>query len=626
MHRRLHNLKWMLYKTGGANALGAGVCKFGRYTAMKQILVELDRDADNVLQMEEIRKAWDTGRYRSLLIHVYSGQDIDVLVTQVAKNIQRLFPKALIAGTMSAGEIKDGRMMRQGLLVAAILFETTDVRILRYDKVSGNEEAIGRRICADLNAIDEIQAAEMLFPGTEVDTRPLFEEVSKCDPHIKIFGGYSGGHMLNAPVHYIFDESGVMYDSIFVTAFAGADFHVDVDKLIGWEALGLPFTVTKAEGNRLIELDGRPAAEVYEGFLQIDRSQHNNAEEGYTFPLMTEYKGEKWLRSTIHIEEDGSLNLHGYVMEGTSIQLSFGNPLTIVGLVNERLQKVRAFHPEVIRLYSCIVRKAFWGSYVDMEMQPFENYGSTAGFHSWGEVIRNEDTGEVVEHNVTLLSVLMREGPIPEGEVLPEVQVDDSVLRGPGAQLRRLTSMVAATMGALQEAHNDLQLLNMRLVEMAERDALTHLYARGKTEEIIQGALTDSAETDCPVTLVMLDVDHFKQVNDRYGHHIGDLVLQGLAHHLVEAVKDCDGGAAGRWGGEEFFLVFPNTESAEGLKRAEALRKGVEADRFCEVGKVTISLGVITVQGVSDPLRIFSQVDDALYRAKKSGRNRTEQA
>ena len=52
----------------------------------------------------------------------------------------------------------------------------------------------------------------------------------------------------------------------------------------------------------------------------------------------------------------------------------------------------------------------------------------------------------------------------------------------------------------------------------------------------------------------------------------------------------------------------------------------MEADRFCEVGKVTISLGVITVQGVSDPLRIFSQVDDALYRAKKSGRNRTEQA
>jgi hypothetical protein len=279
--------------------------------------------------------------------------------------------------------------------------------------------------------------------------------------------------------------------------------------------------VTKADGNRLIELDGRPASKIYERFLQIDRSQHDNAEEGYTFPLMAKHNGEEWLRSAIHIEEDGSLDLHGFVEEGTSIQLSYGNPLSIVNKVNERLNIVRMFRPQVIWLYSCIVRKAFWDNFVDMEMEPFQSLASTAGIHSWGEVIRSEKTGEVVEHNVTLLTVAMREGPAEENVPLPEVRVDDSVLRGPAAQLRRMTSMVRTIMGELQKAHNDLQAMNEKLTEMAERDALTGLFSRGKTEEIIGQVMEGSADSKKPYSLIMVDVDHFKQVNDRYGHHIG---------------------------------------------------------------------------------------------------------
>jgi diguanylate cyclase (GGDEF)-like protein len=230
----------------------------------------------------------------------------------------------------------------------------------------------------------------------------------------------------------------------------------------------------------------------------------------------------------------------------------------------------------------------------------------------------------VVEHNVTLLSIALREGDAP-AEELPVVRVDDTVLEGQAALLRRLTSLVYTTMGELQKAQNHLRQLNEKLTVMAERDALTGVYNRGKIEDLICHALDSSRDHGTPVSLIMVDVDHFKQVNDVYGHHIGDVVLQGIAR-LIQSVGDTSSGCAGRWGGEEFFLLLPDTGEQEAMMAAEHLRLSVAKRPFPEVGNVTISLGVITVEGEMDRKWVFSRVDDALYQAKEGGRNRTVQA
>lgn len=262
-----------------------------------------------------------------------------------------------------------------------------------------------------------------------------------------------------------------------------------MDKTVGWEALGFPFKVTKAAGNHLIELNGRPAAEVYEKFLQIDRKVHNNAEESFEFPLLGRQNGDDRLRSTVHIEEDGSVFLHGFVTNGMDIYLSYGNPSNIVEKANERLEALRRFKPQAILLYSCVVRKTFWEDFVDMEMIPFQKIAPSAGFHTWGEIMRVPETGELAEHNITLLSIAMREGEAPAQD-LPVIRVDDSVLKGQASLLKRLTKLVYATMEELQKAHNRPEELNSRLTVMVETDYLTGLYNRGKIEERIRKALT----------------------------------------------------------------------------------------------------------------------------------------
>ena len=583
---------------------------------MKQILAELNHQGTLAQQIASIRAEWESGCYQTLLLHVYSGLSDEAHTAQVARELLDCVPDALVVGTMSAGEILDGKLMAQGVLISAMLFEETQVQVLRYDQVRGREAELGRTIRETLDADSSLRGAELLLPGTALNTRVFFQELSQCREDIILWGGYSGGHALNSPDHFIFDHTGVMYNSILLTTFSGENFHIDIDKIVGWEPLGLPFHVTRAEGNKLIELDGRPASEVYEKFLHIDRKGHNNAEESYAFPLLARYHGEERLRSTIHIEEDGSLNLHGHVIEGMDIYLSYGNPARIVRMVNERLEAIRRFAPQAILLYSCVVRKEFWGPLVNMEMEPFADLCTAGGFHTWGEVCRNMDSGEVVEHNVTLLTIALREGDASNREE-PAVQVNETVLVGQAALLRRLTSLIYTTMGELHKAHEDLRILNTKLTRMAQRDALTGLYNRGTIESHIDDAL-NSGKT---VSLVMLDVDHFKQVNDVYGHHTGDLVLQDVAHFLGDAAQAL-GGEAGRWGGEEFFLLLPDMEEAAAVKAAEQLRIKVAEHPFPDVNHLTVSLGVITVQGEVDRRAVFNKVDDALYQAKKGGRNR----
>ena len=477
--------------------------------------------------------------------------------------------------------------------------------------VRGREAEVGVEVRAYLDAIPELKGAELLFPGTETDTQQMFAEISRCRGDIAIFGGYPGGHKLNTQEHFIFDADGAMYDAMLVITYAGKDLHLDVDKSIGWNTLGMPFKVTKAEGKHLIELDGRPAAEVYEKFIQIDRKKHNNAEDAFEFPLLARDAGEDRLRSTVHIEEDGSVWLHGFVTEGMDIHLTYGDPTHIVETVNQRLDALRRFKPQAVLLYSCVVRKTFWEDFVDMEMEPFGRMCPTCGFHTWGEVMRNMKTGVLGENNITMLSIGMREGE-PSAEDLPELRINDTVLQGQASVLKRLTRLVYATMDELQKAQGQLKY-------MAERDALTGIYNRGKTEALINEALEAPGR---PVSLVMADIDYFKAVNDTYGHDVGDAVLRDIAALFTRAIEGREGALAGRWGGEEFFVVLPGMAEDEAMDFAERLRITVSAHDLAGAGHLTISQGVVTARGGEDRKWVYKQVDDALYRAKEMGRDR----
>jgi diguanylate cyclase (GGDEF)-like protein/PAS domain S-box-containing protein len=155
---------------------------------------------------------------------------------------------------------------------------------------------------------------------------------------------------------------------------------------------------------------------------------------------------------------------------------------------------------------------------------------------------------------------------------------------------------------------------------IAEMDSLTEIYNRRKIDSCLQQEYERSKRYGSLFSVLMIDVDYFKNVNDKYGHFVGDKVLHRLAILLNENTRTVD--EVGRWGGEEFLVVCPETGLKDAVTVAENLRKAVELHEFPEVGHITISIGIEVFKPEQGLKQTLEQADYYLYQAKKQGRNR----
>ncbi len=163
--------------------------------------------------------------------------------------------------------------------------------------------------------------------------------------------------------------------------------------------------------------------------------------------------------------------------------------------------------------------------------------------------------------------------------------------------------------------------LNRQLRRQAVTDGLTGLYNHRYIYGAVDKYISRYSETHSPFCVLLMDIDFFKKVNDTYGHPVGDLVLRTVADSFRSSLPgSC---VSGRYGGEEFLVIFPDTEIDEGLKHAEALRKHIENTEYSQYPdlKVTISGGIAQYRE-GDAGVLIKEADELLYSSKKNGRNR----
>lgn len=191
---------------------------------------------------------------------------------------------------------------------------------------------------------------------------------------------------------------------------------------------------------------------------------------------------------------------------------------------------------------------------------------------------------------------------------------------------------LAVLLGHLNGLRERLEVQHVELTEALERirrlathDELTGLPNRRALLQALQAAATRQTRLRGPVALVMIDLDHFKAINDRWGHRAGDTVLRGFAERAQATLRGID--TLGRWGGEEFLLLLPDTTLAQAQACVERLREHLQRTPLDEVADGLIlgfSAGVTAVQGPADLDAAIERADRAMYRAKADGRGRSE--
>ncbi len=180
----------------------------------------------------------------------------------------------------------------------------------------------------------------------------------------------------------------------------------------------------------------------------------------------------------------------------------------------------------------------------------------------------------------------------------------------------------------LKNANQGLRDMLSRVEIMAITDAMTGIFNRRRFEPILDLEYKKAIRYELPLSCMMIDIDHFKIVNDTYGHAVGDSVIKDAALIIQQSIRSVD--TACRWGGEEFAVLTPVTDKTNAVHPAQKILQAISNHTFQNIGsnKVTVSIGIADVSGadIDTATKLVNMADRAMYEAKRKGRNRIEVA
>lgn len=585
---------------------------------MRQIQFEYTDDASLRIELNRIDKWRDTHKVSHLLFHVFSDNLEEDKIRNVTSLIEFTLPDALYAGCTTSGNVMDGRLNKSHITITCTIFEEpgSKVSVIQMPLTEETEPKVSDALHEMVKARPWVKAIELLVTIRGLSMTKFCEDLSSIDESIKIFGGGSFSDNLNETSSFVYSSGSNCSDhAVVFILMGGEDLHVYSEWVTGWKPLGRKLKITSSDHALLKELDGKPAYDTYYKYLKIandDKFFLHTLE----FPFMYKHNGIDILRAPTACMPDGSLVMTADIDEGVETYMAYGDPWTILEMVNATGKRLTEFEPQAIFLYSCAARRAFWGDEgCDRETSPFQGIASTSGFYTSGEFMR---TGkDLNQHNVTLLVTGLREGP--ESGSRRTFRIKDHTLDGQASLVNRLANFVQAATEELEETI-------VKLEKSSITDGLTGLYNRTEIQHRITAANTgysnDPGKVPVP-SLIMLDIDDFKKVNDTFGHHEGDIVLKRLSSIMKDKCNAKDPAISiGRWGGEEFMILIPKTVEGGTKSLADDLRRTFEEEVFEVSGTHTISVGVTYAIAGEHVDVLCQRADSALYEAKRTGKNR----
>lgn len=559
-----------------------------------------------------------------VLFHIYNDTAQRAKTNDLTAILRELMPQASFVGCSTSGNICNGTLVNGELPnITAIcsVFENkeTMVEVHQFPLDRNNRVETAQAFIKLVEERPWVKAVELVTTLVDVGMSDFCDDLSMVRDDIEIFGGAAlSSETINmwAGLPYVFSSAGTTDNhGIVFVLYGGEGVHVCTQTIFGWKPLGRTLTITSSEGPVLKELDGEPAFARFHHYLSLE-DDDQFSKNSIIFPIAVQHEGRMVIKAPVKVGENGEITLTSDLARyHKKCRIAYGDPGTILRSIKESARNIQEFDPQGILAYSCAARRMYWGDEnISRETLPLQGIAQTAGFYTGGEFSR--DRGKLLHHNVTLVVAAMREGEksdTPKGEIV----INETEFTRQMGIVNSLAALVGVTSAELEDAYFKMQI-------MAKTDGLTGLCNRREIQDRIQKSI-DECESDPDIELpsiIMLDIDDFKSVNDSYGHKAGDEVLKELGSLLRTVIDDAQRGSSGRWGGEEFMLLLPRTSVDQARLIAQLIRNSFAEKHFEQSGNHTVSIGVAQAMSGESLDLLCQRADKALYAAKRNGKNR----
>ncbi len=566
---------------------------------------------ENILK--EINTSEDYDKASGILMQLYNPR-LDADEERLVKCINERCSKAILTGMTCASIAEEEFDLKdQPIQLSVSYFFRTNLFVYEYDLNALTMFVAGRLMNEKLDELENVKCMQTFYVSPSSSIIVYAKEFSH--KNLPVFGAKAGRNIRVKNTAHVYGTK--CYDNAIVSViFQSKDLSVFMENDLGWQEIGSSKVISKVDGDRIVsEIDGMPAVDVYKKYLKVSANEYF-VQNVCEFPFIIHRNGERIARVPQGFDENGAIIFNSDVFQGEHFRLSYSVPKKLLQKTNDDIKDFSWLRPEAVYFFECGNRQRFLREEYFNELNLYENFfkecSSTTGYSE----LYSTPNDSIADLNSALVIVALTENP--ESKDLFK-SADVGISFDENEKNDQEVPFVERILTFLESTSKELDDLNKELGKVAYTDQLTKIYNRWELEKNINEAIS-LAQNGCSFALLFFDIDHFKIVNDTYGHDVGDLVLKSIVS-VVRGFLD-ENHVFGRWGGEEFLYLFPGADMESALELAERIRRTIDETCFITVQHVTVSIGVTMIDKDDTIDSFVKRADEALYQAKETGRNK----
>ena len=543
----------------------------------------------------------------STLVQIYTTSAKRPFIKSVLTEVLALLPDATVVGATAPSVVYGGEILEDGTIVSVYEFDFSRLS----SSIATNPDAdsdwllLGQQLSDDCTQ----ENTRMLLchaAGPSLNAENLARGITD-----NIQDTILTGCLATAPRQgtdsLVFQQNDIHDNGVVLVSLSGEDLVANIHFSTDWMMLGTAMEVTQASDNIVQCINDIPVREVYTRYLGEEAVREFES-TSVRFPLLVERDGVTIARLGKRLLPDGGIELWGNLYPGEKVRFGIPSPVVAMEDFNFLNSLLHEQPCDALIVYPGQVRRHLLKSLTSDEVSQFAETAPTAGMFTAGQFCYSPGQFSYLHYSQTTVS-------LTEGQD-KQRQGSSASLINPFSQdtleMRAVSRLVNTTARELEEANRSLE-------KLANTDALTGIFNRHKGQTVLDQEFLRARRYSRPLSLIMIDIDDFKQINDTFGHQAGDDALIHIAETIEPLIRQTDFFI--RWGGEEFLILCPETSIAGTAELAERLREAVAAKPAPGSTTITLSIGVTGYRPEDTQDSLLGRADKALYVSKERGKN-----